>query len=91
MFSWFAIGKKENKMAFTGYQVWLWFWSKLFKKCWYYEYWSVDPNFTGNRAIAGPKCKQYYTGTIWYTQAGVLLPNKAEKPKIIYSLWSFYL
>jgi hypothetical protein len=45
---------------------------------------SVDPNFTGSRAIAGPGNAQATigTGTIWYTQAGVMLPTKADKPKV---------
>ncbi|MFN7100653.1 MAG: porin, partial [Flavobacterium sp.] len=45
---------------------------------------SVDPNFTGNRAIAGAGTAQptIGSGTIWYTQAGFLLPNKEVKPKV---------
>jgi hypothetical protein len=43
-----------------------------------------DPNFTGNKAIAGPGNLQPVigTGNIVYAQAGLLLPNEAEKPKI---------
>lgn len=43
-----------------------------------------DPNFIGQRAIAGPGNLQPMIGTgdIIYAQAGLLLPNQAEKPKI---------
>ncbi|RXR22982.1 porin [Flavobacterium stagni] len=43
-----------------------------------------DTNFTGTRALAGPGNLQPMvgTGSIWYTQAGYLIPNKAEKPKV---------
>ncbi len=44
----------------------------------------ADASFTGSRALAGPGNLQPMigTGTIWYTQAGVLLPNENEKPKV---------
>ncbi len=43
-----------------------------------------DPNFIGNKAIAGPGNLQptIGTGNIIYAQAGLLLPSQAEKPKI---------
>jgi len=43
-----------------------------------------DPNFVGQRAIAGSGNLQPMIGTgdIIYAQAGLLLPNQAEKPKI---------
>jgi hypothetical protein len=43
-----------------------------------------DPNFAGNRAIAGPGNLQPMigTGNVVYAQAGLLLPNQTEKPKI---------
>ena len=43
-----------------------------------------DPNFTGQRAIAGPGNLQPMigTGNVIYAQAGVLLPSQAEKPKV---------
>jgi hypothetical protein len=45
---------------------------------------SVNPNFTGNRALAGAGNAQATigSGNIWYTQAGILLPNKVDYPKI---------
>ncbi|HRB73151.1 MAG TPA: porin, partial [Flavobacterium sp.] len=45
---------------------------------------AADPSFTGDRALAGAGNTQPMigTGTIWYTQAGFLLPCKAEKPVV---------
>ena len=44
----------------------------------------ADNTFTGTRALAGPGNLQPMvgSGTIWYTQAGYLIPNKDEKPKV---------
>ena len=44
----------------------------------------VDFNFYGTKALAGVGNTQPMigTGSIWYTQAGYLIPNKAEKPKV---------
>lgn len=44
----------------------------------------VDNTYTGTRALAGPGNLQPMvgSGTIWYTQAGYLIPNKDEKPKV---------
>lgn len=44
----------------------------------------ADPNFTGARALAGAGNAQptIGTGNIFYTQAGILLPHQAEKPKL---------
>lgn len=80
------IGKKENKMAVTGYSV-LYdydFGPNYLRNVGIMNIGSVDPNFTGNRAIAGAGNAQptIGSGNIWYTQAGVLLPNKEAKPKI---------
>jgi hypothetical protein len=52
---------------------------------------SVDPNFTGSRALAGPGNAQptIGSGNIWYTQAGILLPSKDKKVRTTF--WSFYL
>lgn len=80
------IGKKENKMAITGYSV-LYdydFGPNYLRNVGIMNIGSVDPNFTGNRAIAGAGNAQptIGSGNIWYTQAGVLLPNKEAKPKI---------
>ncbi|WP_379964881.1 porin [Epilithonimonas sp. UC225_85] len=45
---------------------------------------SNDPNFIGDKAIAGAGNLQPMigTGNIYYLQAGLLLPSNAEKPKI---------
>ncbi|WP_158728463.1 MULTISPECIES: porin [unclassified Flavobacterium] len=80
------IGKKENKTAVTGYSV-LYdydFGPNYLRNVGIMNIGSVDPNFTGNRAIAGPGNAQptIGSGTIWYTQAGFLLPNKEAKPKV---------
>lgn len=80
------IGNKEKKMAVTGYSV---FYSYDFgpnylRNIGIMNEGVVDPAFTGGRALAGPGNLQPMigTGSIWYTQAGVLLPNKNEKPKV---------
>jgi hypothetical protein len=80
------IGKKENKMAVTGYSV-LYdydFGPNYLRNVGIMNIGSVDPNFTGGRAIAGAGNAQptIGSGTIWYTQAGILLPNKEVKPKV---------
>ena len=80
------IGKKENKMAVTAYSV-LYdydFGPNYLRNVGIMNIGSVDPNFTGNRAIAGAGNAQptMGSGNIWYTQAGVLLPCKDAKPKI---------
>lgn len=80
------IGKKENKMAVTGYSV-LYdydFGPNYLRNVGIMNIGLVDPNFTGSRAIAGAGNAQptMGSGNIWYTQAGVLLPCKEAKPKI---------
>lgn len=80
------IGKKENKMAVTAYSV-LYdydFGPNYLRNVGIMNIGSVDPNFTGSRAIAGAGNAQptMGSGNIWYTQAGVLLPCKDAKPKI---------
>lgn len=80
------IGKKENKMAVTGYSV-LYdydFGPNYLRNVGIMNIGSVDPNFTGSRAIAGAGNAQptIGSGNIWYTQAGILLPNKEAKPKV---------
>lgn len=44
----------------------------------------ADPAFTGQAALAGAGSGQptIGTGTIWYTQAGFLIPDTHEKPKV---------
>lgn len=80
------VGKKEKKMAVTAYSV-LYdydFGPNYLRNVGIMNIGSVDPNFTGNRAIAGAGTAQptIGSGTIWYTQAGFLLPNKEVKPKV---------
>ncbi len=80
------IGKKEHKMAVTAYSV-LYdydFGPNYLRNVGIMNIGSVDPNFTGSRAIAGAGNAQptMGSGNIWYTQAGVLLPCKDAKPKI---------
>ncbi|MXN90465.1 porin [Flavobacterium sp. Sd200] len=43
-----------------------------------------DAGFTGTRALAGAGNAQptIGSGTIWYTQAGYLIPDSSEKPKV---------
>jgi hypothetical protein len=44
----------------------------------------ANPSHTGTTALAGAGNLQAMigSGNIWYTQAGLLLPNKNEKPKV---------
>jgi len=80
------VGQKEKKMAFTGYSV---FYSYDFgpnylRNIGIMNTSIADPNFVGNRPISGVGNSQPMigTGNIWYTQAGFLLPNAKEKPKV---------
>jgi hypothetical protein len=80
------IGKKEKKMALTAYSV-LYdydFGPNYLRNIGIMNEGVTNPGFSGDRALAGPGNLQPMigTGTIWYTQAGVLLPNSAEKPKV---------
>lgn len=80
------IGKKEKKMAVTAYSVYYNydFGPNYLRNVGIMNIGTSDPNFAGNRAIAGPGNAQATigTGTIWYTQAGFLIPDKNEKPKV---------
>ncbi len=80
------IGAKENKMAITAYGA---FYSYDFGPNYLRNIGIMnigvnDPSFAGNRALAGPGSAQPTIGTghIFYTQAGILLPHQAEKPKL---------
>jgi hypothetical protein len=44
----------------------------------------VDPTFTGTKALAGAGNSRPLmgTGSIWYTQAGFLLPKNSDAPKL---------
>jgi len=80
------IGKKENKMAITAYSVFYNydFGPNYLRNIGIMNVGIADPNFTGQKALAGPGNAQAAigTGNIWYTQAGFLLPNANEKPKV---------
>lgn len=80
------LGAKEKKMALTAYSVYYNydFGPKYLRNIGIMNEGVVDPTFTGNKALAGPGNLQPMigTGSIWYTQAGFLLPNKNEKPKV---------
>jgi hypothetical protein len=80
------VGKKENKMSVTAYSVFYDydFGPNYLRNIGIMNIGSVDPSFTGSRALAGAGNSQATigTGNIWYTQAGVVLPNKAVKPKV---------
>jgi hypothetical protein len=78
------LGKQKTKWLFLpmpDITTTIW---QLCKKSGNDEYCSADPNFIGNKAIAGPGNLQptIGTGNIIYAQAGLLLPSQAEKPKI---------
>jgi hypothetical protein len=79
-------GSKEKKMAFTGYSVYYNydFGSNYIRNIGIMNTSVADPGFTGTRPITGVGNSQptIGTGSIWYTQAGVLLPNSNEKPKV---------
>ena len=80
------LGSKEKKMALTAYSVFYKydFGPNYLRNIGIMSYGANDPSFTGNRALAGPGNAQptIGTGNIWYTQAGFLLPNTNEKPKV---------
>lgn len=80
------IGKPENKMALTAYSVFYNydFGPNYLRNLGIMNVGSADPDFTGDRALAGAGNLQAMmgTGNIWYTQAGFLLPTAQEKPKV---------
>lgn len=80
------VGDKQKRMAVTAYSV-LYdydFGPNYLRNIGIMNEGVADPTFTDSRALAGSGNLQptIGTGTIWYTQAGFLLPNKAEKPKV---------
>ena len=80
------IGKPENKMALTAYSVFYNydFGPNYLRNIGIMNVGVANPNFAGARALAGVGNLQptVGSGTIWYTQAGVLLPTSQEKPKV---------
>ena len=80
------VGDKAKKMAVTAYSV-LYdydFGPNYVRNLGIMNVGLPDANFAGTRGLAGAGNLQPMigTGTIWYTQAGFLLPNKNEKPKV---------
>jgi hypothetical protein len=79
-------GKKENKMAVTAYSVFYDydFGPNYLRNVGIMNIGAVDAGFTGSKALAGPGNAQATigTGNIWYTQAGIMLPSKVDKPKV---------
>ncbi len=80
------IGDKAKKMALTAYSVYYNydFGPNYLRTIGIMNTAVVDPNFTGARPITGVGNSQptIGSGSIWYTQAGLLLPNSNEKPKV---------
>ena len=80
------VGPKEKKMAVTGYSVFYNydFGPNYLRNIGIMNEGITDPSYTSDYALAGPGNLQptIGTGNIWYTQAGFLLPSKAEKPKV---------
>lgn len=80
------IGKPENKMALTAYSVFYDydFGPNYLRNVGIMNVGTSNPDFTGTRAMAGAGNAQptIGSGNIWYTQAGLLLPNSNEKPKV---------
>lgn len=80
------IGKPNRKMAITTYSVFYNydFGPNYLRNIGIMNIGAIDPNFIGNKALAGPGNAQptIGTGQIWYTQAGFLLPSSKDKPKL---------
>lgn len=80
------VGNAKNKMAITAYGVFYNynFGPNYLRNIGIMNIGSNDPDFTGNRVLAGAGNTQptIGTGNIFHLQAGVLLPSQAEKPKI---------
>lgn len=80
------LGNAKNKMAVSAYAGYYnyQFGPNYIRNIGIMNIASSDPNFVGNKAIAGPGNLQptIGTGNIIYAQAGLLLPSQAEKPKI---------
>jgi hypothetical protein len=76
------IGKKENKMAVTGYSVFYDydFGPNYLRNVAIMNIGSVDPNFTGSRALAVLEMQAYYGSETFGTHWN-LLPSKTDKPK----------
>ena len=80
------VGNAKHKMAVSGYAGFFNynFGPNYLRNLGIMNIAASDPNFAGQRAIAGPGNLQPMigTGNVIYAQAGVLLPSQAEKPKV---------
>ncbi|MBC3787958.1 porin [Spirosoma utsteinense] len=80
------VGKPEKNMAITAYSVYYNydFGPNYLRNLGIANPAQADPAFAGQRALAGPGNARAFvgTGSIWYTQAGLLLPKATEKPKM---------
>lgn len=80
------IGNPDKKMALTAYSVFYDydFGPNYLRNVGIMNVGQNSPDFAGTRGLAGPGNSQPLigSGTIWYTQAGVLLPIAKEKPKV---------
>lgn len=80
------IGNKAKKMALTAYGAFYRydFGPRYLRNVGIMNVGVADPNFTGTASISGVGNSQPLigTGTIWYAQAGFLLPTSKEKPKV---------
>lgn len=80
------VGDKEKKMAITAYSVFYDydFGPNYLRNVGIMNEGITQPNYSGSPALAGPGNLQALigSGNIWYTQAGILLPNKNAKPKV---------
>ena len=80
------IGAKEKKMALTAYSVFYNydFGPNYLRNLGIMNEGIANPSYTGSTALAGAGNLQAMigSGNIWYTQAGILLPNKNAKPKV---------
>ena len=94
-FLYLPIGNKEKNMAVTAYSVYYDynFGPNYLRNLGIANPATADPAFTGQRALAGPGNARSFvgTGSIWYTQAGLLLPKPKMRiqPFAAYTIKSF--
>lgn len=80
------LGKPESKMALTAYSVFYDydFGPNYLRNVGIMNVGAAQPGFTGTPSLAGAGNTQptIGSGTIWYTQAGFLLPDSSPNPKV---------
>jgi hypothetical protein len=89
----YLLEKRENKMAVTAYSVFYDYdFGPLLRNVAIMNIGSVDPNFTGSRALAGPGNAQptIGSGNIWYT-SGNFITKQSRQTSSRTTFWSFYL